>query len=189
MAETDHYVVLDKPALLDSQNSKPGRPSVVEWLQKKFGFAGLVHRLDFGTSGLLVCAKNAESANLLTKKLQEGAIDRSYIALVLGKILPDSGSLESEVDGKPARLEFRVRERFRNATLVEVLLETGRKHQIRVQFADAGHPLLGDHLHGKKGAKLLFNRPALHAFRLKVDGRVYEAKMPRDLEELIARLR
>lgn len=189
VAETDHSVVLNKPALLDSQNSRPGRDSVVDWLAARYGFAGLVHRLDFGTSGLMVCAKNAEGAARLTRDLQNGLIHRSYEAVVLGKILPNEGRFDGPLDGKDARTRYRVLERFANATHVAVDLDTGRKHQIRRHFADAGHPLLGDHLYGKRGAQRLFHRPALHAAKLVVGGREYAAELPRDLAELLSRLR
>lgn len=189
VAETHHYAVLDKPALLDSQNSREGRPSVVEWLEKRYGFAGLIHRLDFGTSGLMVCAKNAVAAKELTQAMQNGDINRNYFAIVLGKILPNLGEVSTPVDEKPAVTRYQVLERFNNATLVEVELETGRKHQIRKHFAEIGHPLLGDHLYGKRGAQLLFNRPALHAHRLKVQDMQYESPLPADLEALLTKLR
>ena len=180
---------MDKPALLDSQNSKEGRSSVVEWLNDRYGYAGLVHRLDFGTSGLMVCAKTATAARDLTKALQEGKIKRQYLAVVMGKILPDSGELKTPLEEQNALTKFRVRERFANATLVEVELETGRKHQIRRHFSEAGHPLLGDHLYGKKGSQRLFDRPALHAYRLVVVGREFRAELPDDLTQLIQRLK
>lgn len=189
VAETDHYAIVDKPALLDSQNSRADRPSVVQWLEAKYGFSGLVHRLDFGTSGLLVCAKTATAAKNLTRLLQEGKIKRVYLAVVMGKILPAQGSWDEPLDGQSARTHFRVLERFNNASFVEVTLETGRKHQIRRHFAQAGYPLLGDHLYGKAGSQRLFARPALHAARLTVDGREYQARMPRELGELISRLK
>jgi 23S rRNA-/tRNA-specific pseudouridylate synthase len=187
--ETDQYAVVNKPAGLDSQDSRADRPSLVGWLKERFGYAGLVHRLDFGTSGLVVCAKTPAAARALTTALQEGRIGRVYLAVVLGKILPDSGELAEPLDGDRALTRFRVLERFANATLVEVELETGRKHQIRRHFAGAGHPLLGDHLHGSKGSQLLFGRPALHAARLEVEGKVFEAPPPPDFEGLLARLR
>jgi 23S rRNA-/tRNA-specific pseudouridylate synthase len=189
VSETDHYVVVDKPALLDSQNSKSGRDSVVDWLSEKYGFAGLVHRLDFGTSGLMVCAKNAESARTLTAALQRGDIKRSYLAIVMGKIDRDHGEITTPIDELDAHTKFTVRERFANATLVEVDLVTGRKHQIRRHFSESGYPLLGDHLYAKKGSDRLFHRPALHAFKLVVQGAKYEAAPPEDFQTLLAKLR
>lgn len=189
VAETAQYVVVDKPALLDSQNSRGDRPSVVDWLTQRFGFSGLVHRLDFGTSGLMVCAKTAAAAKSLTAALARGDIKRVYWAVVLGKMPQDSGALRTPIEEQPAVSHFRVLERFANATLVEVELETGRKHQIRRHFADAGHPLLGDHLYGKRGAQRLFDRPALHARKLVVEGCEFESEVPADLDRLLVRLR
>ena len=189
MGETDYYVIVDKPALLDSQNSKESRYSVVDWLNEKFQFSGLVHRLDFGTSGLMVCAKNADAARRLTLALQRGEVSRVYQAVVLGNILPDQGEFTAKIGGQSALTHFKMLERFANAALVEVDLETGRKHQIRRHFSDAGHPLLGDHLYGKRGAARLFTRPALHACKLTVQGRVYKAPAPHDFQELLARFR
>lgn len=180
---------MDKPALLDSQNSKQGRSSVVEWLASAVGFAGLVHRLDFGTSGLMVCAKNRQSAASLTADLQCGSIKRIYEAVVLGQNLPDEGNFNSQIDGSTALTRFRVIERFANSAHIEVTLETGRKHQIRRHFSESGHPLLGDHLYGKKGAALLFDRPALHASRLTVKTREFICALPDDLVALLSRLR
>lgn len=189
MAENDHFAIVDKPALLDSQNSKQGRGSVVELLEKKFGYAGLVHRLDFGTSGLMVCAKTATAARELTAELQAGRIKRTYLAVALGKILPNEGTLSTPIEGQEAVTHYKVLEHFANATLLEVVLETGRKHQIRRHLAEAGHPLLGDHLYGKGGSQRLFERPALHAHKLVVKGREYTAPTPEDLTRLIQRLK
>lgn len=189
VAETNHWVVVNKPALLDSQDSRPGRPSLVDWLRKEVHFAGLVHRLDFGTSGLVLCAKNAESARQLSALLQDGKIERSYLAIVLGRIRDERGSLTDTHEGKLESLEFEVKERYPNATLIEVALETGRKHQIRRQFAKAGHPLLGDRLYGKKGAALLFSRPALHAHKLAWGEQKLQVDPPEDFTRLRDRLR
>lgn len=180
---------MNKPALLDSQNSKESRGSVVDWLREKYGYPGLVHRLDFGTSGLMVGAKDAATAAELTRELMRGDIKRVYVAIALGQIFPDEGHWDSTLDGQTALTRYRVLERFVNATLLELELETGRKHQIRKHASDNNHPLLGDHLYGKKGAKLLFNRPALHATRLTVRGKTHEAAPPADFEELRDRLR
>jgi 23S rRNA-/tRNA-specific pseudouridylate synthase len=187
--ETDYYVVVDKPALLDSQNSRDDRDSVVGWLERRYSFAGLVHRLDFGTSGLLVCAKNATEAKRLTLLLQQGKIERRYLAIAFGKVPDDVGTFCQPLDGQDAKTHYKVLERYANATLLEVKLETGRKHQIRRHFFEAGFPLLGDHLYKKKGSDRLFHRPALHAASLQVESRLYQAAPPEDFAELLTRLR
>ena len=190
MAQTDHYVVVNKPAGLDCQNSKPGRPSVVEWLESKYGFSGLVHRLDFNTSGLMLIARTKEEAATLTKLLQSGNVKKTYFAVVLGgQNLTDQGVFDAPIEGAHAVSHYKVLERFRNAAALEVTIETGRKHQIRRHCSDAGVPILGDHLYGKKGAKLLFTRPALHAWRLSVESRAFEAPIASDILALLNRLR
>ncbi len=186
--ENDAYVVIDKPALVDSQDSKEGRASVVDWLEKKYRFKGLVHRLDFGTSGLMVCAKNKSAAEDLTTILQSGEMERTYQALVLKKLEKKSGKIDIELEGKKAITHYKTVQTFANATLVEAELETGRKHQIRQHFSLIGHPLLGEHRYGKSQAKLLFKRPALHACKLKIKGKTYESPLPDDFQDLIKRL-
>lgn len=185
--ESDDIVVIEKPALIDSQNSREGRPSVVDWLTRRYGFAGLMHRLDFGTSGLMVCAKNPDAARGITRAFAGGTIEKTYLAIIFGRMKKDGGEFSSPIEEKPALTRFRVLERFSNATLVEVELLTGRKHQIRRHFAEAGFPLVGDHLYGKKGSDRLFHRPALHACKLVISGKTYRSELPADLAELLAR--
>jgi len=187
--ENNDFLVINKPAGLDSQNSKESRFSVVEWMRNRYGYAGLVHRLDLNTSGLMACAKNEKAAKKLTDSLIAGKMRRSYIAVVIGKLPNDQGQITHELDDKTSLTHYKVAERFANSTLVEVDLETGRKHQIRRHFALEGHPLLGDHLYKKAGSHLLFNRPALHAHSLVIDGQRYQALLPADIVKLVDRLR
>ena len=187
--ESEDYVVIDKPAGLDSQNSKESRYSVVDWLKKEFKFPGLVHRLDLNTSGLMVCAKNEKTARYLSEKMVEGKIKRGYLAVVIGKIESKGGQITTPLEEKNAVTHYTVLENYPNATLVEVDLETGRKHQIRRHFSMEGHPLLGDHLYKKAGSHLLFKRPALHAHRLQIEEKKFETLLPEDFLILVTRLR
>lgn len=192
--ETPSYVVIDKPTLLDVQSSRANRPSVAGWLKNKFKFSGLVHRLDFGTSGLMVCAKNSKAAAHLTQLLQQGKIKRHYLALVLGRGLAasglsDKGLFQDPINNQTAVTYFQVKERYPNAMLLELSLETGRKHQIRQHLAEAGYPILGDHLYGKRGAKQLHFRPALHAHKLTIENKHYQSKLPQDMHDLIKKLK
>lgn len=125
---------------------------------------GIVHRIDKDTSGLLMIAKNDKAHNALAAELKDKKSLRKYVAIVHGNIPNDRGVIEapigrSEKDrkkqavtakGKPAVTHFKVLERFGNYTLVELTLETGRTHQIRVHMAYIGHPVAGDPLYGPR---------------------------------------
>lgn len=153
--------------------------------------AGIVHRLDKDTSGLLVVARNLKSHKSLVDQLQARSVHREYQAVAMG-LLTAGGTVDEPVgrhprdrkrmwvreDGKEAITHYRVTERFRGHTLIKVNLETGRTHQIRVHMAYIHHPLVGDSVYGgrlkiPKGASEAlkaslrnFSRQALHAGRL-----------------------
>lgn len=145
--------------------------------------AGIVHRLDKETSGLLVVAKTLEAQTDLVRQLQARTVRRHYLALVQGRVAA-AGVVDAAIGrhpqhrtrmavvpgGRPALTHYTVRERFEGATLVECRLETGRTHQIRVHMAHIGHPLVGDPVYGPRRSadpRLdTFSRQALHAFRL-----------------------
>jgi 23S rRNA pseudouridine1911/1915/1917 synthase len=156
--------------------------------------AGIVHRLDKDTTGLLVVAKTLEAHRSLVEQLQSRQVHREYRALVLGEVVA-GGRIEAPVgrhptqrtrmavvgNGRPAITRFRVLERFAGHSLLGVELETGRTHQIRVHMAHTQHPLVGDRAYGgrprpPKGASpalvealQAFPRQALHALRLGLD--------------------
>ncbi|OZV23519.1 RluA family pseudouridine synthase [Streptococcus sobrinus] len=125
---------------------------------------GIVHRIDMDTSGLLMIAKNDQAHQALASELKDKKSLRKYLAIVHGNLPNDRGVIEapigrSEKDrkkqavtakGKPAVTHFKVLERFGSYTLVELRLETGRTHQIRVHMAYIGHPLAGDPLYGPR---------------------------------------
>ena len=125
---------------------------------------GIVHRIDKDTSGLLMIAKHDKAHNALATELKEQKSLRKYVAIVHGNLPKDRGVIEapigrSEKDrkkqavtakGKPALTRFQVLERFGNYTLVELTLETGRTHQIRVHMAYIGHPVAGDEVYGPR---------------------------------------
>jgi len=152
--------------------------------------AGIVHRLDKDTSGLCVVARTLKAHTHLVAELQARHVSREYLAIVLGDV-PDTGTIDEPIgrhtkdrkrmavvaSGKQARTHFSVLERFDDAALVAVKLDTGRTHQIRVHLTYLGFPLLGDPVYtqrssdrllAKLGNKALsdFDRQALHATRL-----------------------
>jgi len=163
---------------------------------------GIVHRLDKETSGLLMIAKNNRAHRKLSSMLKARAIRKFYIALVTGRVRFDEGRIDEPVgrhprhrlrmtvrpEGRIALTEYRVLERFRQATLLEVRPITGRTHQIRTHCAHIGHPVIGDVLYGYRGRPA---RLALHAARLEFDHPVTgrpvrcEAPLPLDLAALV----
>jgi 23S rRNA pseudouridine1911/1915/1917 synthase len=169
--------------------------------------AGIVHRLDKDTSGLLVVAKNEPAQHSLVKQLAARSVKRTYLALVRGKVAR-GGTIDAPVgrdpkhrtrmavvrDGKPAITHYRVKKSLPAHTLLECRLETGRTHQIRVHLASIKHPIEGDRVYGGR-AKSAFPRQALHAWKLEFDhprgGKpvAFEAALPADFAALLEALR
>jgi 23S rRNA pseudouridine1911/1915/1917 synthase len=171
--------------------------------------AGIVHRLDKDTSGLLVVAKTVEAQTDLVRQLAERTVQRTYLALVQGDP-PASGTIDAPVGrdarartrmavthrGKPARTRYKVLERFGRAALVECRLETGRTHQIRVHFQHIRHPLVGDSVY-RRGTRhgIEFPRQALHAAELSLvhpaskETVAWKSPLPRDFKRLVDALR
>ena len=157
----------------------------------KLDRAGIVHRLDKNTSGLMVVAKNPKSQKYLVEQLQSHSISREYSAIVYGYMI-SGGSIEEPIgrdpkdrvkqaivsNGKNATTHFRVIDRFKSHTHVKAILETGRTHQIRVHLSHIGHPLIGDPMYGGrvrfpkkasidlKDSLINFKRQALHSKKL-----------------------
>jgi 23S rRNA pseudouridine1911/1915/1917 synthase len=175
--------------------------------------AGIVHRLDKDTSGLLVVAKTLTAQTDLVRQMQARSVKRHYLALALGNVERD-GTVDAPLGrhavqrtkmavvragGKEARTHYAVLERFARATLLECRLETGRTHQIRVHLASIKHPLAGDAAYGKTksgDARLdAFPRQALHAWRLALvhpatgAEMAWESPLPADFAQLLEDLR
>ncbi|MCD6429954.1 MAG: RluA family pseudouridine synthase [Deltaproteobacteria bacterium] len=184
---------------------------------------GIVHRLDQDTSGLLVVAKDDLSHQGLAEQFKQHTIKREYVALVYGRLLPTCGSFQSSIGrhprqrkkmasvergGKSARTNYQVLRYYLSGVCswLSLRLETGRTHQIRVHASEAGHPLVGDRVYGKKGISRLqaaaggadlladFPRQALHARRLGFRHPVseqyleFESSLPLDLDRLLEAL-
>ena len=141
---------------------------------------GIVHRIDRMTSGLLVVAKNDAAHEALARQFALHTAHREYLCLVSGNLKEDSGTIDAPIgrhktdrkrmavtpDGRRAVTHWRVLERFGTETLLDVRLETGRTHQIRVHMAYIKHPILGDEVYGSPAPKLGLNGQALHGYRL-----------------------
>jgi 23S rRNA pseudouridine1911/1915/1917 synthase len=220
--EDADVIVLDKPAGL-VVHPAPGHPggTLVNALLHHCGDLsgiggvlrpGIVHRLDRGTSGVLVAAKTDLAHASLAAQFHDHAVERVYLALVRGAPAADAGRVERPIGrhprdrkrmttggaaGRRAATAWRVRERFaaHGCALLELRPETGRTHQIRVHLASVGLPIVGDPVYGRArvGAPPL-SRPALHAAVLGFEhprsgARLhFEAPLPEDLRALLARL-
>jgi len=170
---------------------------------------GIVHRIDKDTSGLLMAAKHDQAHASLAAQLKDHSVTRKYIAIVHGNIVHDHGTIDAPIgrdagdrkmytvtdkNSKHAVTHFLVLERFGDYTMVELKLETGRTHQIRVHMKFIGHPLVGDPMYGRsKGMQM--DGQALHAAVLGFVHPMtqkyleFEAPIPADMEHLLDRLR
>jgi 23S rRNA pseudouridine1911/1915/1917 synthase len=215
--EDDALAVIDKPAGL-VVHPAPGHPSgtLADGLKQRGTTwsllggaerAGIVHRLDRDTSGLLVVAKTEAAHRSLARQLSDRTLGRTYWALVHGGFREESGTIDAPIGrhprdrrrmaiiegGREAVTDFRVVERLNGATVLELSLRTGRTHQIRVHLASIGHPIIGDTVYGRPDATL--GRPALHAMRLRLvhpgDGteRTFDSTLPPELVAARDRLR
>jgi 23S rRNA pseudouridine1911/1915/1917 synthase len=217
--EDDHILVVNKPAgLVVHPGSGNWQGTLLNALLHHapqlaaIPRAGIVHRLDKETSGLLVVAKTLEAQTELVRQLAARTVKRHYLALAHGRVARD-GVVDAPIGrhpvqrtrmavvggGRAARTHYRVLERLAHATLLECALETGRTHQIRVHMAEIGHPLVGDPVYGprrKAPAPLAdFPRQALHAWRLALVHPAtraemgWEAPLPEDFSSLLDLLR
>jgi 23S rRNA pseudouridine1911/1915/1917 synthase len=214
--EDEHLLVVDKPAgVVVHPAGRHTTGTLIHGLLElgveggEEERPGLVHRLDRDTSGLMVVARSAEAHRRLQKLMRRRAVERQYLALVRGTPRSRTGRIEAPIGRdrhdrtrhsldtatpRDAVTRFELRETFRDHALLEVLLETGRTHQIRVHLDAIGLPVAGDPVYGVRG-DLGLERQFLHAYRLRfahpftgeeVDVR---APLPRDLEAALRRAR
>ncbi|PFA69492.1 RNA pseudouridine synthase [Bacillus sp. AFS015802] len=182
--EDEHLIVVNKPAGIDTHPNHPGETdtlaNLVAFHHQAEGESCRVmhiHRLDQDTSGAIIFAKHPLSKAILDRLLTERKIKRTYHALVHGRLKQKKGTISEPIgrdrhhntrrrvstSGQEAVTHFKVLEYKPTYTLVEVQLDTGRTHQIRVHMSHIGHPLVGDTLYG---GKPIFKRQALHAARI-----------------------
>lgn len=219
--EDDAIVVVNKPAgvLSVPLERNPGVPSVYEELEHRLRSYGKrrpfpVHRIDQDTSGLVVFAKDSVSQQHLRAQFARRRPERIYLAVVYGHPTPEAGTWRDvlvwdtkaliqkathpdDPRGTEAIADYKVLETFREASLVEVRLRTGRRNQIRIQSRLRGHMLVGEerYTYGPESLRpIAFKRQALHAYRLELehpaDNRLmkFEAPLPPDFSDLLARL-
>jgi 23S rRNA pseudouridine1911/1915/1917 synthase len=222
-----HLIVIDKPAGL-VVHPAAGNPDgtllngLLHYAPELAGLprAGLIHRLDKDTSGLLVVARTLHAHRSLVAQLKERTVEREYQAVVTG-VMTGGGSVNAPLGrhpvdrkrmavvtaGKPALTHYRVKERFAYHTHIQVRLETGRTHQIRVHMAHIRYPIVGDPVYGGRSRHLnhllhrcrealsQFPRQALHAVRLSVqhpetgEPMEWHSPVPADMSELLTLLR
>ncbi len=217
--EDDHLLGINKPAGM-VVHPAPGHlegtlvnallayyPPIVEAGRRDR--AGIVHRLDKDTSGILVVAKRASALRGLQEQFRAREVEKSYLALVHKRIDPPEGIIEVPIgrhprdrqrmtpltDGKYARTRYHAVEFFRQHTLLEAHPYTGRTHQLRVHLSWLGYPVVGDSVYSSKRSTLLKDRHFLHAWQLRLthpatrDSLLLEAPLPHELESVLERLR
>ena len=185
------------PDLVTARPGDPARP-------------GIVHRLDAGTTGLLVVGRTEAAYQTLVKAMKARDVERRYVALVWGDVQPDRGVVDAPIGraqtdrtrmavsnrGRLARTSYEVSARHPDPslTLVSCRLETGRTHQIRVHLAAIGHPVVGDRRYGGMRQGLEMKRPFLHARRLSFahpstgETMAFESPLPKDLQGILRKL-
>ncbi|MGH1538555.1 MAG: 23S rRNA pseudouridine(1911/1915/1917) synthase RluD [Gammaproteobacteria bacterium] len=219
--EDDYLIIINKPAGL-IVHPGAGNPTgtmanaLLHYIPdiRSVPRVGIVHRLDKDTTGLLVVAKDLKTHKHLVEQLQRRTVSRKYIALVYGEMI-SGGTVDEPIGrhsvdrkrmavkpsmGRPAITHYRVRKKYKGFTLLDVKLETGRTHQIRVHMSHIKFPIIGDNVYGRKmnagknnTLQLLskFPRQALHAAELsfvhpkKQSDITFSAPMPADFQELI----
>lgn len=228
--EDDLMLVVSKPAgLLTIPDRFGNKDSLVSALERDFGRVFVVHRLDRETSGVLCFARTEDAHRHLSMQFEHHTADKFYLVLVDGVVHQQEGEINKPIGphptipnkmtisraGKPSLTFFRVLEHFRQFTLLEALLKTGRTHQVRVHFQNIGYPLAVDALYGKRSGFLLselkgksyrsgkfsdeerplMERTSLHAFRLRLDHPdtgerlEFKAELPKDFEAVLKQLR
>ena len=226
--EDAEILVVDKPAGLLTIATDPSRKDIEDTVLRRVrdyarhlhgrrGYAGVLHRLDRDTSGALALALSREAHAAGRELFGAHRFDRWYLAIVAGNPERERGTIEAAVsreyadgrrrianrgdEGRHAVTHYRVLERFRDAALVELQLETGRQHQIRLHMEQLGHPLMGERVYtdqeeaGAPGSVRGVKRQMLHAWRLEFPHPLrrttidVEAPLPEDFERALRRLR
>lgn len=199
--EDEHLLLIDKPSgLLSLSGKNPlNKDSVHYRLRQLYPSALMTHRLDFGTSGLMLIALNKAVNAHITKQFQSRSIEKTYTSVVCGHLRNDTGVIEQPIakdsacfprqkicfdTGKPARSEYRVIARNNNPETTRLSFKplTGRTHQLRIHSQAMGHPILGCDLYGNQQTQAMAGRLLLHAASLKfehpVSGQLIEQRSP-----------
>lgn len=216
--EDDDCVVISKPVgvLTHSKGAFNPEATVASWLRKRIASgawesttdlsgnarAGIVHRLDRATSGVMICAKTPEALSKLQKQFSQRKAKKQYVAVVQGHLAQEHAVIDMPVErnpkkpqtfrvgpnGRPAITEYQVESTSEHFSLVELMPQTGRTHQLRVHLNQLGHPILGDELYGSKRADRMF----LHAHSLEItvpnsERLTFTAPVPKEFREVLKR--
>ena len=204
--EDEDLIVLDKPAGMLIYGAEGGPPAVANLLAARWGQDNPVHpvhRLDRGTSGLLVVARSRYISDRIRHALHTGRFLREYLAIAEGVMEPPDGLVDLPIgleepdglrrcvrpDGQPAQTEYETVSRFPGGSLLRLRLRTGRTHQIRVHLSESGHPLFGDAFYGGSAERI--GRPALHSEHLRLEHPVtgqtldFRAPLPEDMRSVL----
>jgi 23S rRNA pseudouridine1911/1915/1917 synthase len=209
--EDDNVIVIDKPSgiLTHSKGALNTEATVASFIKDKLNDgnlegnrAGIVHRLDRGTSGVIITAKNAEALSRLQKQFSKRKAKKRYIAVVEGILKPKAAIIDAPMmrnpakpqtfkvsaGGKPAITEYGVLKSFKKGSktysLIELKPQTGRTHQLRVHMAYVGHPIVGDHIYGHEGeGSMLLHAASLEITLPNSERRTFEADTPKSIKE------
>lgn len=204
--ENQDIVVINKPAgvISHARGRYWNEPSVASFIRQITGQdgerAGIVHRLDRATSGVMVCAKNQATMAFLQKQFADRKVVKKYVAVVQGHMSPSSAIIDMPIErnpkapatfrvgpnGKAAQTQYSVLKSSKNHDMLELLPRTGRTHQLRVHLKHSGHPIAGDLLYGGRKTNRLF----LHAQSIELNlpgGKpiVFTAPLPQEFNELL----
>lgn len=205
--EDDDCVVINKPVglLTHSKGTFNPEATVSTWLRSRIRAmtgerAGIVHRLDRATSGVMICAKTPEALSWLQKQFSQRKVKKTYAAVVAGVMKEPAAVIDMPIErnpkkpqtfrvganGKTAQTAYKVTKTNGQNSLLELSPTTGRTHQLRVHLEEIGHPIIGDTFYGGAPAERLF----LHARSLEItlpnrDRRVFEVPAPREFTELV----
>jgi 23S rRNA pseudouridine1911/1915/1917 synthase len=204
--EDNDVLVINKPTgiISHARGKFFDEPSVASFIRQKTTLggdrAGIVHRLDRATSGVMICAKNQTALSWLQKQFSERKVKKKYLALVKGELPTDEGKIDMPIarnpnrpqtfmvseDGKEAVTFYKVIKTNLNYSLVELTPQTGRTHQLRVHLSRLGHPIIGDELYGGIKAKrlMLHAKSLLISLPSKQPGR-FEADTPDEFKDYI----
>lgn len=205
--EDENCIVINKPVgvLTHALGKHGNEPSVASFLRNKVSGldgdrAGIVHRLDRATSGVIIGAKNQPTLSMLQKQFSQRKTKKTYVAMVQGHLDPSEAVIDMPIErnpkapstfrvgpnGKPSKTHYKVLKEGTKYSLVELKPETGRTHQLRVHLAKLGHPIVGDPLYGsgKYGDRLF-----LHALSLEItipggERKTFTAPLPEEFEKL-----